>query len=204
MCHPHQLRLNSSEGNGKPLNNVPSGLLMSLWNWQDVFVFFLSQHTTKHFFYGCRTIAMLQFTWLLFAQNLFYLGVPMLFWSLQLFPHFLPLNTLMTLALIKAWRWLVWIWFGLVFHIAFQSVLLKQNLLHVFSALSAASSMTQHTMPEFSCCLSEWRSAQFFLCCIHHYNILLSRVECSKQTQTYGLYWVNNPLGSKFVLSGIH
>lgn len=141
---------------------------------------------------------------LLFAQNLFYLGVPMLFWSLQLFPHFLPLNTLMTLALIKAWRWLVWIWFGLVFHIAFQSVLLKQNLLHVFSALSAASSMTQHTMPEFSCCLSEWRSAQFFLCCIHHYNILLSRVECSKQTQTYGLYWVNNPLGSKFVLSGIH
>lgn len=204
MCHPHQLRLNSSEGNGKPLNNVPSGLLMSLWNWQDVFVFFLSQHTTKHFFYGCRTIAMLQFT-TAFCPEFVLLGsshvvlIPATVSSLSATKHTHDSCTDQSMKVVG----LDLIWFGFP-HIAFQSVLLKQNLLHVFSALSAASSMTQHTMPEFSCCLSEWRSAQFFLCCIHHYNILLSRVECSKQTQTYGLYWVNNPLGSKFVLSGIH
>lgn len=111
MCHPHQVRSNSSESDGKPLSNTPKGLLMSLWNWQRKCFVFFNQHKPSISYWKAepgevqdRCHAGIH-TQLLFAQSSES--------SVFMVPAAaLPLKAPGTPALTRTWGWLGWVGFS--------------------------------------------------------------------------------------------
>lgn len=129
-----------------------------------VFLVFLSQHKTKHFFYGrlsqgsCRTFTVLQFTHECFLPRVESPPIVLVPATASSLCHWKPPGLLHWPKHEGSW---VWVW-GLIW---FSTHSFLDNTTDaevtpslVFSVLSTAGGMTWHIVLVFSSCLCEWCS----------------------------------------------